>query len=323
MTQVSSTGGLGFAVRSNERAYFSYEAGVTAANLGAFYGDLTNHLLTVGSEIDNTPITRAVMRTVIGTSALRELVQHPGISRYIEAATPLPAGSEGVEEHLVYFSRNAANRSLDGASQEDFLGRVNKARETSMGINEPKELRPGYSLTDRVHDPERLFELWGETFGWEREGCADFAKKIQQESEVEPSQRSVWFKGMEDADGVLQACAMAERLNIPTTTGQLALVEHTEWATHPDARGGGLGQQVVRDLSADVKRDLAKVRHLLFAECNLTSGAHIVAARSGFSVPQVETLDGRVGQVLYQNVRVADGHPPEDGYRNFMFTVVE
>lgn len=322
MTQVSSTGNLGFALRSDERAYYSYNEAVTTDNLGTFYGDLTDHLLTVGSEIEDTTVTRAVMRTVMGDTALSEVLTHPGIARYIEAAAPLPATSDGAGEYLVYFARNAAGRSMDEVTRNEFLSRVAKAKDISLSGKAIAPLDPGYRLTTQVNDPTRLNELWSETFGWDKEGCIDFAKRLDEETRVLPEDRTVWFRGLEDENGVLQAAAMAERLDVPATDGQIALVEHTEWATHPSQRGKGLGRHVVSALTTDVKADLDGVRHLIFAECNLTSGAHVVAAHSGFTVPSIETPHGEVGQVLCHNVRVSDGHEPHGGYRNFMFTVV-
>lgn len=321
MVQVSSTGDLGFAVRSHERAYFSYENPVTMQNLGGFYTDLAEHLLRVGSEIEGTPITRSVMRTVIGESALNTLVDHPTFARYLEAAAPLPATVSGSNEYLVYFSRNATDRRLGTDTNKDFLGRVQKAHEVSLRPQKVEGLPEGFRFTTQVSDPDRLFALWGETFGWDREGCIDFAKRLEEDQQLSPAERRVWFKGIEDAQGILRACAMAERLDVPSSEGEVALIEHTEWATHPDVRGHGLGRQVVRSLTQDIKSDMQDVRHLVFAECNLTSGAHIVAAHAGFTVPRIDTLYGEVGQVLCNNVRVGDGLEPQGGYRNFMFTV--
>lgn len=323
MTQVSSTGSLGFALRSNERAYNNYPRAVTTENLEGFYGDVTDQLLLVGSNIEGTTVTRSVLRTVMTEDALGEIARIPGLSRYIEAAAPLPDDKQGgPKEYLLYFARNAVSRSMDEATRSEFRSRVDKARKISSRPSRSL-LPPGYTFTNRVYDPHRLNELWGDTFGWDEQGCIDFAKRIEADATSAPEDHSVWFGGIQDKNGILVTGAMAERLDVPTSTGRVALIEHTEWATHPDYRGQGLGRHVVRSLTDVVRADLAGVRHLVFAECNLTSGANIVAAHSGFTVPRLETTHGPVDQIISANVRVDDGYEPRGAYRNFMFTIVE
>lgn len=321
MTQVSSTGNLGFGVRSDERAYFNYPA-VTDNNVDALLDDIGTHFDHVGNELEGTQITRAVLRTVVEESTFEALLEDPAIGQHIEAATPLQSAA-GPKEYLAYFSKNDASREVDSEQRSSFLESVTTARSLAIDptISENNNLvRP----TAQVNNPDQLQKLWGDTFGWDLEGCHQFAERINNEATLNPKDRMVWFKGLEDEQGNLLASAMAERLDIPSTTGRLALIEHTEWATDPSKRGMKLGRRVVSSLIQDVKQDMTGVDHLIFAECNMNSGANVVAVRSGFSIPSVKTADGReVGQVFYNNVRVDDGLPPHGEYRSFMFAIVE
>jgi hypothetical protein len=321
MTQVSSTGNLGFDVRSDERVYFNYPA-VTDSNVDTLIDDIETHFDHVGKEVEGTQVTRAVLRTVVEENTFETLLEDPDIGQHIEAAAPLQSET-GPKEYLAYFSKNAIAREVNPGQRSSFLESVNTAR--GLAIDQSISNSSGLvTPTSKVSNPDQLQKLWGDTFGWDLEGCYQFAERINDEAEISPNDRMVWFKGLEDEQGNLLASAMAERLDIPSTTGRLALIEHTEWATDPSKRGMKLGRRVVSSLIQDVKQDMAGVDHLIFAECNMNSGANVVAVRSGFSIPSVSTAAGReVGQVFYNNVRVDDGLPPHGEYRSFMFAIVE
>lgn len=320
MTQISSTGSLGFSLRGDERAYNNYPV-VTDANVDAFMGDVAEHFSLVGTQQSGTEITRAVLRAVVDEDTFDALLTDP-VAQHIEAAAPLRAN--GVDEYLAYFARNAVSRGVDPEARESLKANVSRAKSLPVDqlTNDGLDFTPFF--TSEVDDPEQLNKLWGDTFGWDLEGCTEFAQQVRDQASTPPQDRSVWFKGLRDEHGNLVASAMAERLDVPGTAGDVALIEHTEWATDPQKRGMKLGRRVVGALTADVQRDMSGVNHLVFAECNMNSGANVVAVRSGFTVPSITTPNGHeIGQVLHNNVRVDDGLPPLHGYRNFMFAVVE
>ncbi|HEX3568426.1 MAG TPA: hypothetical protein VHT70_01985 [Candidatus Saccharimonadales bacterium] len=327
MAQVSSTGELGFNIRSDERAYNNYTTAVTNDNLDTFQIDLESHLAHADTTINETHVTRSVLRTVIEGSTLTKLLAADElIHEQIEAATPLPQIEGQPSEYLVYFAKNALSRTPDEATKEDLRSKIQTARDISTASTrkQNRELTFTPVMNTSVSDPTQLHQLWGETFGWDEQGCIDFAKRLEDEASAAPGERTVWFKGMENPEGELLACAMAERLDIPGVNGDIALIEHTEWSTAPSQRGKGLGRQVVQSLTTDIQESMRDTPHLIFAECNLTSGAHVVAAHSGFTVPSFETPHGtEVDQIIFNNVRVSDGLEPQDAYRSFMFTVVE
>ncbi len=318
--EVSSTGSLGFEFRSDERAYLNYPIFVNAVNADEFAASIENTMEYVGRINTNDPshslITRAVVRATVDSRVLSGLLRDPLLKSLLEGAIDLKGYVGGSREHIVYFGLNAKDRAPSQGMQLEFLDRVEKAShltEAHAHWDPPST----YALNNSVKDDAELFGLWGGTFGWSSDGCADFADRLWANRRQAPHQRSTWFTGME-VEGELVACAMAERLDIPGRKRDIALVEHTEWATREDFRGRGLGQIVVKSLIGDIQSDLVHTDHLIFAECNILSGAHRVGLRSGFVVPKSNLRDAQPSQILYQNVRVGDGLRVPYEYRNFL-----
>lgn len=329
MVQVSSTGSLGYEVRNDERAYLNYPEAVSDRNVDQFDRDLRNHLFTASHP---EGVTRFVARAVIDGEALHHLVDESDKLRlHVEAAASVTPNDGERDEFIAYFGRNIGDRYVNRITREVLRANVRTATRV-VEVRPPSVVTDSVlsdelsklSTVDSVKDPEQLEKLWGETFGWTREGCEDFAAIVDEEVKLDPADRKVWFKGIESGeDGELVACAMAERLDMPSNVGKLALIEHTEWSAVEELRGYGLGKRVVRALTTQLKEDLEEQRKLIFAECNITSGSYIVALRSDFTIPEVDLGKSKVGQVLYNNVRVGDGYEPHGGYRSFMFAVAQ
>jgi hypothetical protein len=326
MAQVSSVGELGITERSDERMYYNFPELVTKDNVAEFQDELDGFL----SSKDYRPeMTRSVVRAVIDVDTTEELLADFKNFRRVEAGTPLPSESGRTEECLVYFASNRGPRHNSSTFHQLNVNAINSARELirnqdlSSGSTKGNEYEGDADIVDVVEDPAELQMLWGKTFGWTLEGCQEFAEVVESGLK-NPKDRNVWFKGVKDMGGTLIAAAMAERLDMPSSghEGRIALVEHTEWAALPGQRGRGLGKLVVRSLTQTLREDLSERSHLIFAECNILSGAHIVALRSGFDIPELRSSHGRVGQVLHSNVRIGDGLEPQGEYRNFMFTTV-
>jgi hypothetical protein len=320
MSQVSSTGAIGLTQRSDNRAYYNYEVAVNPDNLGEFSDLLRSHLDT--SAINDTPVTRTVMRAVVDASSFETLSRDVDFCKHVEAATTIDSRNNAPPEYLIYVAKNALSRAVTFEEQADLIAKREEAKAQRPDIHDASSLQK-MRLTDRVSDVDQLTELWDITFNWDKDGCDSFAAEIEDEVLRIPAERQKWFKGLESHDGQLLAAAMAERLDVPTMHGTLALIEHTEWATRPAHRHHRLGGYVVTSLTHDIQDDMADEHKLIYAECNMTSGAFKLATRSGFRVPEVETPHGKVDQVLYKNVHVGDGLPPFDDYRSFLFSVIK
>lgn len=321
--QVSSTGSLGASFRSDERAYLNFPEAVNANNQDDFRDAMQDYLF---SSYEDGPdeVTRSVVRAVVDSSAAQELLMDEDTAVYVEAAVALPSDeSDESGEHVLYFARNRGSRAPSATSAAD-IKRVLRQAPAMVEASSRNKRQPlnanEYSLTNTIQDPEQLFALWGNSFGWTQEGCEEFAAAIRHQQDLRPEDRQVWFKGLERR-GQLVSSAMAERLDMPSKFGSIAFIEHTEWSATEELRGKGLGRTVVGALSETLHEDLAAIRRLVYAECNITSGAHVVALHAGFSVPEVESATGRVGQVLHHNVRIGDGYEPVGGYRSFAFVV--
>ena len=327
MVQVSSTGSLGETVRSDERVYMNFPEFVEEGNVSDFRNEVVSFLDGRESE---KHLTRSVVRAVVDTDTAEELLSDKFIFNRVEAATPIQSTDDSgtSTEHLIYIAENRQDRKLTPAAKRITVNKVrnavnyrqNNSAETSNDIGNVSNVRD----IREVSDPVKLHSIWGTTFGWSLEGCKEFAEQIKDEAGKPPAERSIWYQGIETLNGDLLASAMAERLDMPSREGStIALVESTEWSAAASFRGRGIGTLVVRSLTGNVKHDLETVDHLVFAECNIISGAHMVALRAGYEVPQVKSIHGLIGQVLFKNVRIGDGYQPENQYRNFMFTVAK
>jgi hypothetical protein len=154
-------------------------------------------------------------------------------------------------------------------------------------------------------DMEQLGRLWGETFGWTPKQIQTFIADLAEQKRRRPDARTLWFVGARDSDGRLVNAAQAERLDLEGPNGtRIPIVESTEWATLPEARGYGLMSGSVALLNAKVLSDLGDATPHIFAECNFDVRAHRVGLRGLMIVPKRQ-IDGlQVPQIHEQNVAV-------------------
>src|SRR5258706_10503434 len=228
----------------------------------------------------------------------------------VEAAFPLSG-------NLWYLgmARNHESRKGLRPTEEMVMG----VRENVRSFNSPTEtiqkvLDEGHTFIEEISptDPReqiQLLELWGETFGWDKEQIGNLSRRFLTE---DPNNRSVWFSGIKDSEGNLSAAAMAESIIFRGSNGEpIRIVESTEWrskeADHIKA--------VVDHLHAQVLTDFPDA--VIIAECNYHRGAHRAAQKSGMVTPDVFIYGRQVPQVLVQNVVVIDGNNPV-GLRDFI-----
>ncbi len=175
--------------------------------------------------------------------------------------------------------------------------------------------REGYQFVNNLDDIETddVLSLWGPIFEWPEQDINALRGRLQQQRDLPPDERSVWFTAVMDGSEVV-ALAMAERLNLPLGNGEsISVVESTEWCVRSEWQGRGLSTGATSHVHAQVLTDLASLEHppVIVAETNFTSRADrtghgvgmIVAPRSAESFP--------VPQVLRQNVAIGDGLRPE------------
>lgn len=319
MSVVSSVGELGLSPRSDARLYLNNDYVVTPDRVNDFSAEVVDTVERFRSNdlLDSTDTTRFAAKVIVSSEAISQLLSIPEVAGMVEAVAPLHEPSNSIGEYLLFLAENKPARVVTAQARASLVASVNSARRLTLDIS--KNIRPGNGLTevDSVSDSEGLLSLWGSTFGWTPDGVGAFAENIIASKDIEPKKRTVWFGGLEDKNG-LAACAMAERLEMPSINGCVSLVEHTEWATRPDRRNEGLGRIVVKALTTRIMADLQDVHKLVYAECNILSGAHVVAVRSGFEVPSVRIGDTAPGQILFNNVKVGDGLTPYDSYRSFL-----
>lgn len=317
-TNTGSTGGLGFAYRSYERAYLNYPGVIHDA-------DVLARLSRIGQEIigrGRHGVTRAVMRAVVPGSVLGEVLENPETSHVVEGAVPTQFSSEAngrLSEQLWMMLAAINHRSRTPLFPvTEMINQVDNAKR--IPAHTPLERATllksdGYRFIDLI-PPDRIDEmqsLWGESFEWDREGIADLSRKLLVSQGMTSHKRNVWFSGLIEPDNNrLAAIATAERLDIPVDNGEvLPVIESTEWRRSDAVRRHGLAAAVVSHLNARVLEDLDGERPTIIAETNYRSGAHHVGFATGMEVP-TRLFRGRfLPQMLIQNVRVGDGLAPD------------
>lgn len=317
-TNTGSTGGLGFAYRSYERAYLNYPGVIHDA-------DVVTRLGRIGHEIvgrGRRGVTRAVVRAVVPESVLSEVLENPETAGLVEGAVPTQFVSEsnGRSGEPLWMMLAAINHRsrVPLFPVPEMINQVDNAKRIPAltPVERAIQLRiEGYRFIDLI-PPDRIEEmqsLWGESFEWDREGIADLGRKLLASQGMSPSQRNVWFSGLiEPGTNRLAAIATAERLDLPVDNGEvLPVIESTEWRRSDAIRRHGLAAAVVSHLNARVLEDLGGERPTIIAETNYRSGAHHVGFASGMEVP-TRLFRGRLlPQMLIQNVRVGDGLEPD------------
>lgn len=316
-TNTGSTGGLGFAYRSYDRAYLNYPGVIHDADVIARLGRIGQEIIGRGRR----GVTRAVVRAVVPEGVLGEVLENPETAGLVEGAVPTRFMSEanGRSSEPLWMMLAAINhRSRTPLFPlPEMIGAVDSAKRPPSLTPEQRVAllrKDGYRFIDLI-PPDRIEEmqaLWGESFEWDREGIADLGRKLLVSQGMTPNERNVWFSGLiESGSNRLAAIATAERLDIPVDSGEvLPVIESTEWRRSDAVRRHGLAAAVVSHLNARVLEDLDGERPTIIAETNYRSGAHHVGFASGMEVP-TRLFRGRfLPQMLIQNVRVGDGLEP-------------
>ena len=222
---VSSTGSLGLEYRSHNRLYCNWPGVISDVSF------IERQYRRAQEAIHRGVAGRCVLRAVLTEDALRD-VAITSASSTLEAA--VPAGS--VDRQPVWmtlFGLNAEHRRP--------ITSVENMVETTMTYPSPSMLPHerfqwleeqgfrcdaliGTRQIDQIHD------LWGKTFEWTREGIETLSRRLQEQQQLRPSRRNVWFSCVIDRDDLVVSVSMAELLRLPLGNGEnLPVVESTEW----------------------------------------------------------------------------------------------
>lgn len=282
---VSSTGSLGIHERSYGRLYHNNATPVEQVS------QLTDDIARLQSMAESRPdISRIVIRGVMNQEVY-EQIDGSDVKQYLEVLAPLDAHGYP-DQYLYYVAQNYPGRDTIRPIEE-------MIENTNVSLALPQTRSLTATLSDHTltgADAPRLLELWGHTFEWKEDQIDAFITRINH------NKQDVWFSGQRGQDGQLASASMAERLDLPTCTGSIALIESTEWRTHPDRTGQGLMTRTLMDLNAQVIQDLAGINPFIFAECNYQSRSDVAARRAGFEIPCRRLAT----QIVRQNVVVED-----------------
>lgn len=311
---VSSTGSLGLEYRSHNRLYCNWPGVISDVSF------IERQYRRAQEAIHRGVAGRCVLRAVLTEDALRD-VAITSASSTLEAA--VPAGS--VDRQPVWmtlFGLNAEHRRP--------ITSVENMVETTMTYPSPSMLPHerfqwleeqgfrcdaliGTRQIDQIHD------LWGKTFEWTREGIETLSRRLQEQQQLRPSRRNVWFSCVIDRDDLVVSVSMAELLRLPLGNGEnLPVVESTEWRTREGFEGQGIMAAGVSFLHTQVLRDLEGLPRppLIIAETNYRTRADRVGNAIGMRVPPRRVGETDIPQILQQNVTVGDGRMP-GGLRDF------
>lgn len=320
---VSSTGNPGPELRSDERFY------VNATK----YATDPEHFLKKWNQVvriqerykGKEGTTRAVFKGIVSDSVFETALGDKGARKEIEVAVPLANFGMG-NSWLVYLGHNDESREaiapIDVSIEQT-------SEQTELVVKPPIErvrdaVQKGLTFTDEI-SPEhlsQLHDLWGETFGWEKAQIENLRNDL--EKDKANSDRSIWFSGILH-DGKLVGAAMGQKLGlVGEGDNTFDLVESTEWRKKEGTSQNGFMPAALAMLNAQILESThGKQTPLIFAECNLASGANVTGHKAGFQVPgrEVSIKDEaiKIPQILSQNVRIGDGVRVATAYRDFAF----
>jgi len=311
----SSTGNLGTSIRPDGRLYHNAEVAYSEPE------QVVEQFQQLTEEAEQMPgeITRVVFRGVVSDRVLETVADSP-IGQNLEVAMPL--ADVGGEGWLIYLARNHTDRRplQPIAIMRDAVLRYIARQPTNHPTSEalPAELSTREMIVTREEEAQ-LLALWGPTFGWSESEITVLAGRLRNEQVVDARERSAWFRAIY-AGSMLVSAAMAERLTLPGLNGPLHLAESTEWRTRPGWFDHGLTTRNVIALNARIHCDLREATgaHIIFAECNVASGAYRAGYRAGFRVPDMNRF---AAQIILQNVTVQDTDVTSlaPGLRDFVF----
>jgi hypothetical protein len=324
---VSSVGSLGVDVQSsNDRVRWTYQY----EPISDLYELIENFEALDGTR-NHEGRSRGVFRSVVEESVLREVVdQEDTIIDNIEVAFPLE-GTVSNDLWLVGLARNNESRvsyhPLDQIVGDTESSRERRRPDTVLELF--RGLDPNFMLQTVIHDTQidDLHNLWGNTFGWTREGVVALQRTLNEQDQVDPLERQTWFSGVaERSTGRLVGASTAERLQLRERNGNMVdLIESTEWDVDPNFRGHKINASSISFLNSQIYTDLngfGESSPTIFAECNFGSRSDMSAHNAGFSIPDRSIFGRFVSQANLQNVVVNDGILPDDAYRDFTLNVV-
>lgn len=296
----SSTGGLGVSRRQNQRLYvngnnFADNPGEVITNFGRLMEIRQSNPQKIG---------RCVYRTVASNQVVEEIVRN-GQRQHLEVALPISEFTND-DSWLVYMANNDPSRSRI-VPQERMIEATSESREISISPETRiRNLRnEGMEFITRFGENEinDIYELWSETFGWTRQEIRNLSHRLGKDN--------VWFSAAVD-QGRIVSLAMAERLTIPASGGNLELVESTEWRTRQGHNGRGSLTAVLAALNSQILEALPQVP-LIYAECNFQSRSDRAGRGAGFEIPRRDSQGLPAPQILVQNVNVGDGQVVPEG----------
>lgn len=317
-----STGSLGFAYRSYNRAYINFQGVIHDAGYVARLGRIGNELI----KRRRKNVTRGVLRALIPHSVLMDVLDNPESADLVESVVPIRylTGANGRSPEPLWMMLAAVNHPerTPYTPVRDMATAVDDTRRrkiTAPAVRIPALEQEGYRFirnipADRIAEIRRL---WADSFEWNTKGIRQLRETLTSTQSCSRAQRRVWFSGLvEPRSGRLVSLATAERLDLPVGDGRtVPVVENTEWRGI-DSKRRGLTAAVVAHLNAQILDDIGDLNPLIIAEANYRSGAHHVGYAAGMEIPP-RSISGRpVRQMLIQNVRVGDGCEP-DGPRDF------
>lgn len=307
----SSTGQLGTQERQDGRLYHNARAYYdTTTAVTRIFDELVEQ---VDSESDR--LSRAVFRGLVSGRVVQQLAaQRP---QNMEVA--LSVRDYGQVAWLLYLGHNHPTRQSPH-SAPDMVQAIDATRRPPSLTAQDKV--PAGFETARSFEPAdepALHTLWGQTFGWNQDEISALRLRLNQQRQRYPIDRDTWFSALRYGGQIVSA-AMAEHLELEGPDKAFDIVESTEWRTESQSQGKGLMPFVLRDLNAQIIKDLQHRyvgRPLIYAECNYTSRSDRSGYRAGFRIPNRQFAP----QIIPQNVRVNDGKVP-CGLRDFSFMYV-
>lgn len=317
---VSSTGRPGASLRSDRRVYFNEQTYPTEAD--KFSSNLGRLLTMPDRQTGEAARTRAVYKGIVSNDILTGVLADQNRKNDLEVLVPLADfGMPGAS--LAYFGHNADGRSPIVPKETMIEGTSEQVRLTD---EEPlarieATLSKGYKFIDTVKEGQvdSLYELWGKAFGWEKEQVEIFRKNLAQDALTAPSDRTIWFSGIE-YEGQIVGATMGQKLDLPGENGNLTCVESTEWSISKDHGKRGIMPAAISMLNAQVLTSLGdNPTPFIFAECNLESFANVVGHKAGLVIPERGENGSQVPQILVQNVSIGDNVEAARPYRDFAF----
>ncbi len=312
----SSTGRLGTTLRPFDRIYNNSK--IPYSDPGEFEARLGN----ITRIVEKCPkeITRSVFRAIVSEDVLLYIINNGRLHSHLEVALPLEEFTKD-NSWLIYMAKNKPGR-------EEIIPREAMIRQTDVYVGEitspPERVKAitekGYSFVNKFSGEQvnQIHSLWGKTFGWQFHEVDNLRKRLISGEDKPPSEKDLWFSAIKYNDTIISA-AMAEKLSMPSMSGNLDLVESTEWKTGENYIRNGFMAATLAALNAQVLSDLkysSNGHPLIIAECNFQSRSDRAGHGAGFRIPERNVAP----QILVQNVGVNDGYDVGQGkLRDFTF----